>query len=151
MHVVHFHEHLMREKPSREALEFYESGARGFSVTQVYPDKLLATFVLGLFLTYDRDNSSVRKVAFAVPWELDGDVIDGINSILMTIRERRKAIPKDRRTAGTRKIADAVGRIEIGHRVFSISQEPAHWVSYGFVKGGNIPEWLERGLKESKP
>lgn len=144
-----FHEELIGSgslTPKHSSL--YASGRNGFSGAEKDAEKFLATFVLGLYRTWDPGTNSFHRVAFAVPKFLDEWAIGQINSILQTVREKRAKLSKAQRVQGSRMIVQAVSHLDIGSRVFAIAEEPSHWVAFGFVKDQNVPEWLSRGLHE---
>jgi hypothetical protein len=143
-----FHLKLIGSDPTPEQLQLYEASAtkHGFANEKPDRDRFVATFVLGLHLTFDPDSGRSRSVPFAVPQALDQWVIDAINDLLVKIKAQRKDIPKEERIRGNKRIAEAITCLEIGSRVFSVASEPSRWVAFGFTRDMYAPPWLKDGL-----
>ncbi len=144
MNIVSFHQSLLGGDPTPEQIRLYESKARGFFNDQEDEPKFIATFVLGLYQTRDWEARAFRKVQFAVTRAIDPWAIGRINWIVKVIGEKRARLnlPK----AGNKMLVEAISNLEIGSRVYTIAQEPPHWVAFGFSKEAEAPAWLKQRL-----
>jgi len=142
MDIASFHRSLLGGDPTPEQRELYLSKAHGFDNDQEDEAKFIATFVLGLYQTRDWEASIFRKVAFAVPRSLDAWSVGRLRSIVSHIASIRVGKPK----SGNRGIVEAINNLEMGSRVYSVAEEPARWVAFGFKREDEIPAWLRQGL-----
>lgn len=142
MDTASFHRSLFGGDPTPEQLKLYQSKAHGFSNDAEDEAKFIATFVLGLFQTRDWEANTFRNVVFAVPRPHEKWVLGRIQWIVGILAAKRAGLPKSR----NKMLVEAINNLQMGSRVYSVATEPPRWVSYGFKKEGEVPEWLRQGL-----
>jgi len=139
---------LVGGDPTPDQARLYASNANGFSSEEKNDNRFLATFVLGVYRTRNWQAKSFRKVTFAIPRPLDTWAVSKINWIIQTIRDQRAQlqISKEAKQQANKMIVEAITNLEMGSRVFTLAEEPSHWVAFGFKQETEMPEWLRRGL-----
>lgn len=142
--LVEFHTMLLGATPDAVQEMFYRE----------YPqrrgsDDLLATVVMAMYATYDRSAGTFRDVVFAVTKVAEQQVIDAFNDVVRELKATRARLSN--RRDGDRKIVAAVKHLQIGSRVFTIAEEPDHWVAFGFGANTPAPKWLTSRITQNEP
>ena len=133
------HTRLYKEYPS----------SLGYSANNAYvltPDDVLfnAALVLALHQAGKKDGSEdMHKVYFLVPGFMEKRTTHMMRAAAERIFARLK-------TGGSVVAIKHVGalfhRIMMGCEVFTLPEEPPHWVAFGFSKSDHIPEWMRAKL-----
>jgi hypothetical protein len=132
------HERLYKEYPS----------SLGYSARDAYvltPDDVLfsAVLVLALYQAGLAGSANLQNVYFLVPGFMEKRTTHMMRAAAERIFARLK-------TGGSVKAIKHVGalfhRVMMGCQVFTLPEEPQHWVAFGFSKSDHIPEWMRAKL-----
>ncbi len=147
MTVASFHQQgLCLGDPTPEQLRLYQAvGVHGYMDDQPNVDRFVATFTLGLYQTFDRQAKVFQGVTLLIPQSLDKWVVEQMNQTLKIIKEGHANWPPKRRANFNKVFVTSVRNLEMGSRVFQITQ-PARWVAFGFGEATQAPEWVLDGL-----
>jgi hypothetical protein len=139
-----FHKLLLGTDPTPDQVRLYGAFPkyRGYSNDAQEADRFIATFLIALGDTWDRDTKTSHTVSLAVPRAMESWCIEAINSILEKVKLRKKALTPP----GVKMFVQAVKHVEMGSRVFSVDAAPKRWLAFGFKKEDNVPDWLRGGL-----
>lgn len=133
--------------PTPEQARLYQEKKHGFYGDTLDRNKLLATILYAMYLTYDQENRVFRQVMFAYPKSLEPTVTASLQSMLDKIKVRLSRTPdKNMQVRLRKRILDVMGHICLGSRVYAMKGPPPYWVAYGFETGTTMPEWLQDGL-----
>lgn len=146
MDVAKFHKRLSLGVPTPEQLRLYEAvDVHGYLDDQPDENRFVATFVLGLYQTYDFQTTHFRTVALVIPQSLDKWVVDQMNVTLERIKANVANWKPEPRALFNKTFVGCVRHLEMGSRVFQIKR-PARWVAFGFGETTAAPDWVRNGL-----
>jgi hypothetical protein len=140
------HRGLRLGDPTPEQLRLYDAvDVHGYLDDQPDESRFVGTFILGLYQTFDRTANHFHNVVLLVPQSLDKWAVDQMNATLKIIKSKQEKWPAAEKANFNRNLVSAVRNLEMGSRVFQISQ-PARWVAFGFGEATPAPEWVKNGL-----
>lgn len=144
MNFLAFHTLLLGTDPTPEQKRLYDSfpSYRGYSSDAQEADRFIATFLVALGDTWDKDSKMNRAVSLAIPRTMEPWCIENINKVVDAVKSRKKVLPKP----AIKQFVQAVKNVEMGSRVFSVDVAPKRWLAFGFTKESTVPEWLRDGL-----
>jgi hypothetical protein len=135
------HEVILGRKPTPKQCMLYSNYPRycGFS-DRSKSDEILEAVVL-LALTMDKKADRVYLLA---PVQYEDWVLEKFNSVADTIFGGCKKHPKG--VALAKFYASLFKRIGIFGRLLQLTEEPRHWVSFGFAVDDPLPAWMRERL-----
>lgn len=137
------HYALLGKEPTEAQVRLYENFPeyRGISDRSLDPEVMEAIVVQALVTGTVKD-----RVFIYAPPAHEAWVMQQFDSIASVIFEIVKTTPFPK------KYAMAYGmmfqKIAFMGRVLQVPSEPAHWLSFGFVKSDPVPDWLKDRLLE---
>lgn len=147
MNAIEHHRLWTGADPTPDQIRLYREKKHGFFADTWDRDKLLATILLAMYLTYDQENGVFRQVMFAYPKSAEGPITQAIQTMLDKVKVRlsqtsNASIKKQFRE----HILRVMPNISLGSRVYAMKGAPPYWVAYGFIPGTTMPQWLQEGL-----
>lgn len=146
MNLNSFYRNLLAADPPPIQILLEQSKAHGFFNTEPKSKLFLATLVVGLYATFDRETRVFHDTLFVIPKPLEAFCLDTTNKIVQGIRESRAKMPKAKRISGGKLIVEAFNHLHMGSRVLSLTVEPPRWVAFGFGMSDAMPDWMRKGL-----
>lgn len=139
--LILMHSQVIGVQPSADQESLYRvfPDLRGYSDADLNAGRFDAVVLVALHVA--ARNAAV--VVFA-PTAHEKWVVAKFNDLADRIFNRCKDIggEKAKRVQLAKAYKTMFGRISLTGRLLQIPKEPAHWLSFGFVASGPLPEWM---------
>lgn len=135
------HSQVIGAQPSADQESLYRvfPDFRGYSDTSLNTDRFDAVVLVALSVAAKND----AVVVFA-PTAHEKWVVSQFNDLADRIFTQCKAIggAKAKRVQLAKAYETMFNRIQLTGRLLQVPKEPPHWLSFGFVASGPLPEWM---------
>ncbi len=135
------HRVILGKEPTPTQLELYTRypAYRGFSDRTLNAEKLEAVILLALV-----SGGINERVLCCAPVAHENWVVAQFNEVATTAFNHCKTLPNKLVIANA--YAKLFSKVAIIGRLLQITDEPSHWVSFGFSKDDPLPEWMPKRL-----
>ena len=141
--VARYHEVAFGVEPTEVQLKLYNSWPdfRGFSDNALNPVLAEAVILVAL-----KASAGADRVVLVAPHALEEWLLKQIESIAIRIFEECPGRFPERAPLMIPAYAKLFQKVKMTGRILQMPEEPAHWVSFGFLAEDTLPPWMHGRL-----